>query len=44
MKKGCRSGERLRAKSGGGERLVHTRWSLRKGKWIGGGDRFEWEG
>ncbi len=29
MEKGCRCGERLRAKAGGGERLAHTR------QWIG---------
>jgi len=29
--KGCRCGERLRAKAGGGESLSHTRWNGDRG-------------
>ncbi len=40
-RKGCRCGERLRAKGRGGENLAHTRWSggrgyRGRGKWIRG--------
>jgi hypothetical protein len=36
-KKGCRCGERLRAKAGGGQIIAHIRWNggrgdLRRGK------------
>jgi hypothetical protein len=49
IKKGCRCGERLRARAGGGESLQHTRWTggrgyLRTGKCIEGERFVGWRG